>query len=69
VNYKQGLTEHQFNVAASVKATMQQTGLSIIYTLLVLREGYVIFCASSFGGTFAPGWLTFVTLPIASSTI
>ncbi|MEX1203361.1 MAG: MMPL family transporter [Ferruginibacter sp.] len=68
VNYKQVLPDHQYNVADSVKATVQQTGLSIIYTSLVLTAGFVIFCASSFGGTFALGWLTSVTLLVATIT-
>ncbi len=68
VNYKQVLPDHQYNVAASVKATVQQTGLSIIYTSLVLTAGFVIFCASSFGGTFALGWLTSITLLVATIT-
>ncbi len=55
VNYKQVLPLNNFNVAASVKNTIQQTGLSIIYTSLVLTAGFIIFCASSFGGTFALG--------------
>ena len=62
VNYKQVLPEHDHDVAASVKNTIHQTGLSIIYTSLVLTAGFIIFCASSFGGTFALGWLTSITL-------
>ena len=62
VNYKQVLPENGNDVAASVKNTIHQTGLSIIYTSLVLTAGFIIFCASSFGGTFALGWLTSITL-------
>jgi uncharacterized protein len=68
VNYKQILPENNFNVQTSVRATIQQTGLSIIYTSLVLTVGFVIFCASSFGGTFALGWLTSITLLVATIT-
>jgi uncharacterized protein len=68
VNYKQILPENNFNVETSVRATIQQTGLSIIYTSLVLTVGFVIFCASSFGGTFALGWLTSITLLVATIT-
>jgi uncharacterized protein len=68
VNYKQVLPENNNDVATSVKATIQQTGLSIIYTSLVLIAGFIIFCASSFGGTFALGWLTSVTLLTATIT-
>ena len=68
VNYKQVLPLNNFNVPASVKNTIQQTGLSIIYTSLVLTAGFIIFCASSFGGTFALGWLTSITLLVATIT-
>jgi len=68
VNYKQVLPEHGNDVPSAVKSTIHQTGLSIIYTSLVLTAGFIIFCASSFGGTFALGWLTSVTLLTATVT-
>lgn len=68
VNYKQVLPEHNNDPSNAVKATIHQTGLSIIYTSLVLTAGFIIFCASSFGGTFALGWLTSVTLLTATIT-
>ncbi len=68
VNYKQVLPNNNYEVSASVKNTIKQTGLSIIYTSLVLTAGFIIFCASSFGGTFALGWLTSVTLLVATIT-
>ena len=68
VNYKQVLPEFGNDVPSAVKATIHQTGLSIIYTSLVLTAGFIIFCASSFGGTFALGWLTSVTLLVATVT-
>ncbi len=68
VNYKQVLPENNHDVAAAVRQTIRQTGLSIIYTSLVLTAGFVIFCASSFGGTFALGWLTSLTLIVATIT-
>jgi len=68
VNYRQELPVTGFNVEQAVRNTVQQTGLSIIYTSLVLTAGFIIFCASSFGGTFALGWLTSVTLLVATIT-
>ena len=68
VNYKQVLPEYNNDIPAAVKSTIHQTGLSIIYTSLVLTAGFIIFCASSFGGTFALGWLTSVTLLTATLT-
>ncbi|MEO6489031.1 MAG: MMPL family transporter [Ferruginibacter sp.] len=68
VNYKQDLAALNNNVPAAVKSTIHQTGLSIVYTSLVLTAGFIIFCASNFGGTFALGWLTSVTLFVATLT-
>jgi uncharacterized protein len=68
VNYKQVLPDCNNDVALAVKTTINQTGLSIVYTSLVLIAGFIIFCASSFGGTFALGWLTSITLLTATIT-
>ncbi len=48
--------------------TINKTGISIIYTSLVLIAGFVIFCFSDFGGILALGWLTSITLVIATLT-
>lgn len=68
VNYKQELPIHNNNVPQTVGATIKHTGVSIIYTSLVLVAGFVIFCGSSFGGTIALGWLTSLTLLVATIT-
>ncbi|MEN9964169.1 MAG: hypothetical protein RL582_1264 [Bacteroidota bacterium] len=68
VNYRQVLPDYDNNVESAVRDTVQQTGLSIIYTSLVLMAGFIIFCASSFGGTFALGWLTSITLLVGTVT-
>lgn len=68
VNYKQELPVHNNNVKATVTATIRHTGLSIVYTSMVLVAGFIIFCFSSFGGTIALGWLTSVTLLVATLT-
>jgi predicted RND superfamily exporter protein len=68
VNYRQLLPMYNNDVEATVKQTVKQTGLSIIYTSLVLMAGFIIFCGSSFGGTFALGWLTSITLLVATIT-
>jgi len=68
VNYKQELSHYQNNVEETVSATIRNTGLSIVYTSLVLIAGFIIFCASGFGGTKALGWLTSVTLLVATVT-
>ncbi|MEP7237889.1 MAG: MMPL family transporter [Ferruginibacter sp.] len=68
VNYKQELPVYNNDVLQTVSATIKNTGLSIVYTALVLIAGFVIFCGSSFGGTIALGWLTSVTLLVATLT-
>ena len=68
VNYKQELPVYGNNVSQTVSATIKNTGLSIVYTALVLIAGFVIFCGSGFGGTKALGWLTSATLLIATLT-
>jgi hypothetical protein len=68
VNYKQELPLYNNNVVETVSSTIKHTGLSIVYTALVLIAGFVIFCGSSFGGTKALGWLTSATLLVATLT-
>ena len=68
VNYKQELPTYENNIQLTVAATIKNTGLSIVYTSLVLIAGFIIFCFSSFGGTIALGWLTSVTLLVATIT-
>ena len=68
VNYKQELPAYGNDVEATVSATIKSTGLSIVYTSLVLIAGFIIFCLSSFGGTQSLGWLTSVTLLVATVT-
>lgn len=62
VNYKQELPNFNYDVDATLQQTIRQTGISIIYTSLVLIAGFVIFVLSHFGGTQALGWLTSLTL-------
>jgi uncharacterized protein len=68
VNYKQELPRHSFDMKKTVIATIHSTGISIIYTSLVLIAGFIIFCFSGFGGTQALGWLTSLTLITATFT-
>jgi predicted RND superfamily exporter protein len=68
VNYKQELPHLNNNVHVTLTQTIRHTGISIIYTSLVLVAGFVIFCASDFGGTKALGWLTSLTLVTSTLT-
>ena len=68
VNYRQELPHYNNNVQATLVQTIKHTGISIIYTSLVLITGFIIFCFSSFGGTQALGWLTSLTLVVGTIT-
>ncbi|MBV8254948.1 MAG: MMPL family transporter [Chitinophaga sp.] len=68
VNFKQELPHHDLNISETVKQTIHETGLSIIYTSLILFAGFMIFSFSEFGGTKALGWLTSLTLIVAMVT-
>ena len=68
VNYKQELQVSTKSPQEIVIDTIHKTGISIIYTSLVLIAGFIIFCFSGFGGTQALGWLTSLTLVLATLT-
>ena len=68
VNYKQELPHNNFDMKQTVIETIHSTGISIIYTSLVLIAGFIIFCFSGFDGTKALGWLTSLTLVTATLT-
>lgn len=68
VNYKQELPVNGNNVKTTIEQTIRHTGISIIYTSLVLIAGFIIFCFSGFGGTQALGWLTSLTLVTGTIT-
>ena len=65
VNFKQQ-SKTGTGIQESVVETIHSTGVSIIYTSIVLIAGFVIFCFSGFGGTKALGWLTSLTLVTAT---
>ncbi len=68
VNYKQELPHYNKAVKPTLEQTVRHTGISIIYTSLVLIAGFVIFCFSDFGGTKSLGWLTSFTLVMGTLT-
>lgn len=63
--YKQELRNHQFSISKTVSLTIRETGVSMIYTAIILFCGFGIFSASSFGGTAALGILISLTLLIS----
>lgn len=68
VSYKQLYPTLNGNVEQVVVHTIRETGISIVYTSLVLVAGFVIFVISGFGSTQALGWLTSFTLLVATIT-
>ncbi len=68
VNYKQEQKRNEQQQKQLIIETIHTTGISIIYTSMVLIAGFIIFCFSGFGGTQALGWLTSLTLIVATFT-
>ena len=63
--YRQELTITNWNIGKSVIIALQETGVSMIYTSIVLFFGFSIFATSTFGGTIALGILVSITLLVA----
>ncbi|MDR0792693.1 MAG: MMPL family transporter [Chitinophagaceae bacterium] len=68
VNYKQELPAHNNDVKITLRETIRHTGLSIVYTSLVLIAGFIVFCFSEFDSTKGLGFLTSLTLLVAAVT-
>ena len=68
VNFKQELPVARGDIKQTVVLTIRDTGISIVYTSLVLIAGFIIFAFSGFGSTQALGWLTSFTLFTATLT-
>jgi uncharacterized protein len=68
VNFKQELARHDDSIADTVHRTIHDTGLSIIYTSLILIAGFSVFILSQFDGTKSLGYLTSITLLMAMVT-
>jgi predicted RND superfamily exporter protein len=66
--YRQELRKYGANAATAISATIFDTGLSMIYTSVILFCGFAIFSASSFGGTVALGVLVSLTLLMSMFT-
>ena len=63
--YRQELLINNWNIRKSVFSALNETGLSMFYTSVVLFFGFFIFVASDFGGTIALGLLVSITLMLA----
>jgi len=63
--YRQELRRTSHNIKASVIYAVRETGISIMYTSIVLFFGFGVFALSRFGGTVSLGVLVSLTLLIA----
>jgi uncharacterized protein len=52
----------------AISIAIKDTGLSMVYTAIILFFGFIIFAASSFGGTVAMGILVSLTLIVSMVT-
>lgn len=68
VTFKQELPSAEGDIKKTVVLTIRDTGISIVYTSLVLIAGFIVFAFSGFGSTQALGWLTSFTLFAATLT-
>jgi hypothetical protein len=66
--YRQELKKPGATVGNAISIAIRETGLSMIYTAMILFCGFAIFAASSFGGTVAMGVLISLTLLVAMCT-
>ncbi len=63
--YRQELKATNWDIHKSVILALRETGVSMLYTSVVLFFGFGIFALSSFGGTVAMGILVSLTLLVA----
>ncbi len=63
--YRQELKITNWDIHKSVLLALKETGVSMLYTSIVLFFGFGIFTVSSFGGTQAMGVLVSLTLVVA----
>lgn len=63
--YRQELHRHIWDVKKTVMVSLKETGVSMLYTSLILFFGFIIFTLSEFEGTANLGRLTSITLVVA----
>ncbi len=62
--YRYFLKKNNWAIGPAVTETIIESGVSIVYTSVILFCGFIIFAFSTFGGTVALGVLTSITLLI-----
>jgi predicted RND superfamily exporter protein len=63
--YRLELEETNWSIRAAVVLALRETGVSMIYTSIILFFGFGVFSVSEFGGTVALGILVAITLLFA----
>ena len=63
--YKDELRNKKLSVMQAISNTIQNTGVSMFYTAIILFAGFFIFTASTFKGTQALGLLISITLLVS----
>lgn len=63
--YRQELRLTHSDIGESVRLALKETGVSMVYTSIILFFGFSVFDASDFGGTQALGILVSLTLMVA----
>lgn len=63
--YRQELENCEWDLKPAVIESIKETGVSMMYTSIILFFGFGVFASSSFGGTQALGILTSLTLIVA----
>ncbi|MFT4522274.1 MAG: putative RND superfamily exporter protein [Bacteroidia bacterium] len=63
--YRMELRRNKYNIQKAVSKALSETGVSMVYTSVILFFGFIIFAGSSFGGTIALGIFTSLTLVFA----
>jgi predicted RND superfamily exporter protein len=66
--YRQELKQKKWDLKECVAISIRESGLSIIYTSVILFFGFIVFVFSQFGGTQALGYLSSLTYLIALFT-
>lgn len=66
--YRQVLRHMNLSVSEAISLTIRETGISMVYTTIILFVGFAIFTVSGFGGTVALGTLLSITLLVSMLT-
>lgn len=67
-HYRHILKQQKWSLKECILISIRETGLSIIYTSVILFFGFIVFIFSDFGGTQALGYLSAITYFVALFT-